>query len=221
MKKAKREQRKAKPPTASESLSTPTISERSKERRKNIEDRKDLKKTSAFQDLKAKREEKIKKGMQALLFCMWSEVTISSNITSIERASLGWILWCFTFFFLNLLSDQIRGEWSYTFTREDESSLEKNWKKNDCQNCCLSEEIKQQQQQQQQKKLKASDIYSDDDEDEEGDNDSEEERKSVKEESKKSEEKEDESDAESEASRRSSSGSDDEDEDRLVTSVSE
>ncbi|XP_025104366.1 RNA polymerase-associated protein RTF1 homolog [Pomacea canaliculata] len=61
LKKAKREQRKAKPPTASESLSTPTISERSKERRKNIEDRKDLKKTSAFQDLKAKREEKIKK----------------------------------------------------------------------------------------------------------------------------------------------------------------
>ena len=44
--------------------SVPTVSERSKERRKNIEDRKDSKKTSAFQDLKAKREEKLKKGKQ-------------------------------------------------------------------------------------------------------------------------------------------------------------
>ena len=42
--------------------SVPTVSERSKERRKNIEDRKDSKKTSAFQDLKARREEKLKKG---------------------------------------------------------------------------------------------------------------------------------------------------------------
>ncbi|KAK7505509.1 hypothetical protein BaRGS_00003254 [Batillaria attramentaria] len=58
LKKAKREQRKARPPSLSEALTTPTISERSKERRKNIEDRKDMKKTSAFQDLKARHEEK-------------------------------------------------------------------------------------------------------------------------------------------------------------------
>ena len=76
LKKAKREQRKSKPPpqsqtpsqsqpppaAASDAVSVATISERSKERRKNIEDRKDSKKTSAFQDLKARREEKLKKG---------------------------------------------------------------------------------------------------------------------------------------------------------------
>ena len=76
LKKAKREQRKSKPASQSQpqsqpqaplefgddAMSVPTISERSKERRKNIEDRKDSKKTSAFQDLKARREEKLKKG---------------------------------------------------------------------------------------------------------------------------------------------------------------
>ena len=72
LKKAKREQRKSKPASQPQSqvqsqavtdgASVPTVSERSKERRKNIEDRKDSKKTSAFQDLKARREEKLKKG---------------------------------------------------------------------------------------------------------------------------------------------------------------
>ncbi|XP_076441591.1 RNA polymerase-associated protein RTF1 homolog [Babylonia areolata] len=79
LKRAKRDQRKRKPaskppppaPTppqpqsqsqsSADPVSTATISERSKERRKNIEDRKDSKKTSAFQDLKARREEKLKK----------------------------------------------------------------------------------------------------------------------------------------------------------------
>ncbi|KAL8583836.1 hypothetical protein ACOMHN_040305 [Nucella lapillus] len=78
LKRAKREQRRTKPaaksqpqppppPSQPQSLSSPdalsiaTISERSKERRKNIEDRKDSKKTNAFQDLKARREEKLKK----------------------------------------------------------------------------------------------------------------------------------------------------------------
>lgn len=39
-----------------------TISQRSHDRRKVIEDKKDSKKLSAFQDLKAKREEKKKQG---------------------------------------------------------------------------------------------------------------------------------------------------------------
>ena len=65
MKKAKREQKKSKPQSSSRdsvSESMPTVSERSKERRKNIEDKKDQKKTSAFSDLKARREERLKKG---------------------------------------------------------------------------------------------------------------------------------------------------------------
>ncbi|BFZ06938.1 hypothetical protein BsWGS_09977 [Bradybaena similaris] len=61
LKKAKREQKKSK--SVSEQM-LPTISERSKERRKHIEQRKDNKKTSAFQDLKAKREEQKKKAEQ-------------------------------------------------------------------------------------------------------------------------------------------------------------
>ena len=40
-----------------------SASERSQERRKVMEDRKDNKKFSALQDLKARREEKIRKGM--------------------------------------------------------------------------------------------------------------------------------------------------------------
>ena len=59
LKKAKKEQKKSKPAL---DASLPTISERSKERRKHIEQRKDNKKTSAFQDLKARREEQKKKG---------------------------------------------------------------------------------------------------------------------------------------------------------------
>ncbi|GFS02572.1 RNA polymerase-associated protein RTF1-like protein [Elysia marginata] len=61
LKKAKKEQKKSKPAL---DTSLPTISERSKERRKHIEQRKDNKKTSAFQDLKAKREEQKKKAEQ-------------------------------------------------------------------------------------------------------------------------------------------------------------
>jgi RNA polymerase-associated protein RTF1 len=89
LKKAKREQRKAKPQARGKSpeaekpsgggggndLSVPTISERSKERRKNIEDRKDMKKTSAFQDLKARREEKLKKGKRI------AGVKLKKNVT--------------------------------------------------------------------------------------------------------------------------------------------
>lgn len=60
LKKAKKEQKKNKP-FSDQSL--PTVSERSKERRKHIEQRKDNKKTSAFLDLKAKREEQKKKGI--------------------------------------------------------------------------------------------------------------------------------------------------------------
>ncbi|RUS79876.1 hypothetical protein EGW08_012354 [Elysia chlorotica] len=59
LKKAKKEQKKSKPAL---DPSMATISERSKERRKHIEQRKDNKKTSAFQDLKARREEQKKKG---------------------------------------------------------------------------------------------------------------------------------------------------------------
>jgi RNA polymerase-associated protein RTF1 len=61
LKKAKKEQKKSK--SLNEQM-LPTISERSKERRKHIEQRKDNKKTSAFQDLKAKREEQKKKAEQ-------------------------------------------------------------------------------------------------------------------------------------------------------------
>uniref|UniRef100_A0A0B7AN46 Plus3 domain-containing protein n=1 Tax=Arion vulgaris TaxID=1028688 RepID=A0A0B7AN46_9EUPU len=61
LKKAKKEQKKSKSLT---DQMLPTISERSKERRKHIEQRKDNKKTSAFQDLKAKREEQKKKAEQ-------------------------------------------------------------------------------------------------------------------------------------------------------------
>jgi len=39
-----------------------TVSQRSKDRRKVVEDRKDTKKMSALQDLKARREEKRKQG---------------------------------------------------------------------------------------------------------------------------------------------------------------
>lgn len=56
--KAKAAQKKEKP-SAADVL--PTISERSKERRKHIEQKKDNKKTSAFENLKAKREEQKKK----------------------------------------------------------------------------------------------------------------------------------------------------------------
>ena len=62
MKKAKAAQKKEKPDPL-----LATISERSKERRKDIEQRKDTKKSSAFQILKAKREEQKKKGNLYLL----------------------------------------------------------------------------------------------------------------------------------------------------------
>lgn len=65
LKKAKKEQKKSK--SLSDQM-LPTVSERSKERRKHIEQRKDNKKTSAFQDLKAKREEQKKKGLNCTFF---------------------------------------------------------------------------------------------------------------------------------------------------------
>ena len=43
--------------------STQSVSERSKDRRKVVEDKKDNKKVSALQDLKARREEKKKQGI--------------------------------------------------------------------------------------------------------------------------------------------------------------
>ena len=66
LKKAKAAQsKKAKPSDV-----MPSVSERSKERRKDIEQRKDNKKTSAFEVLKAKREQQKQKGKLAMiLFC--------------------------------------------------------------------------------------------------------------------------------------------------------
>lgn len=47
--------------------STLSVSQRSKDRRKVVEDKKDNKKMSALQDLKARREEKKKQGEDSLV----------------------------------------------------------------------------------------------------------------------------------------------------------
>ena len=63
LREAKRKE-KSKQKAASQAavISTASVSQRSIDRRKNIEDKKDTKKLSALQDLKAKREEKKKQG---------------------------------------------------------------------------------------------------------------------------------------------------------------
>jgi len=60
----RKEKNKLKSSSQAAVVNTATVSQRSIDRRKNIEDKKDNKKLSALQDLKAKREEKKKQGMQ-------------------------------------------------------------------------------------------------------------------------------------------------------------
>ena len=63
LREAKRKQRTKQKPSGSVAVATaPSVSQRSLDRRKNIEDKKDTKKLSALQDLKARREEKKKQG---------------------------------------------------------------------------------------------------------------------------------------------------------------
>lgn len=61
LRKAKKKERE-KDKRAAESFAMRSVSQRSQERRKMIEGKKDTKKMSALQDLKAKREEKRKQG---------------------------------------------------------------------------------------------------------------------------------------------------------------
>ena len=91
LKRVKRQQRRSKPwpkdrmgVSPADSSTVASVSERSKERRKNIEDRKDSKKTSAFQDLKARREEKLKKG-ENLVFDMCLLLDLTYVICMIVR----------------------------------------------------------------------------------------------------------------------------------------
>jgi len=51
--------------------STLSVSQRSKDRRKVVEDKKDTKKISALQDLKARREERKKQGKATLVSCVY------------------------------------------------------------------------------------------------------------------------------------------------------
>jgi len=62
LKKAKKKEQK-RDKRAAESFAMRSVSQRSQERRKIIEGKKDTKKMSALQDLKAKREEKRKQGL--------------------------------------------------------------------------------------------------------------------------------------------------------------
>ena len=59
----RKEKSKQKTSSHAAAVTTASASQRSMDRRKNIEDKKDNKKLSALQDLKAKREEKKKQGM--------------------------------------------------------------------------------------------------------------------------------------------------------------
>jgi hypothetical protein len=63
-KRKEKNKQKASSSHAASVVSTATVSQRSIDRRKNIEDKKDNKKMSALQDLKAKREEKKKQGIK-------------------------------------------------------------------------------------------------------------------------------------------------------------
>lgn len=68
LRKAKKEQKHKLKLSSDTAVPTRSVSERSKERRKNMEDsRKDNKKMSALQDLKARREEKRNKGTPVTL----------------------------------------------------------------------------------------------------------------------------------------------------------
>ena len=55
----------------------PSVSQRSKDRRKVVEDKKDNKKVSALQDLKARREEKKKQGKTARHLCLLLKLFLS------------------------------------------------------------------------------------------------------------------------------------------------
>ena len=63
LRKAKKKEREKKDKRTAEAFAMRSVSQRSQERRKIIEGKKDTKKMSALQDLKAKREEKRKQGM--------------------------------------------------------------------------------------------------------------------------------------------------------------
>ena len=62
LRKAKKKEREKKDKRTAEAFAMRSVSQRSQERRKIIEGKKDTKKMSALQDLKAKREEKRKQG---------------------------------------------------------------------------------------------------------------------------------------------------------------
>ena len=63
LRKAKKKEREKKDKRTAEAFAMRSVSQRSQERRKIIEGKKDTKKMSALQDLKAKREEKRKQGI--------------------------------------------------------------------------------------------------------------------------------------------------------------
>ena len=70
LKKAKKKEQK-RDKRAAESFAMRSVSQRSQERRKIIEGKKDTKKMSALQDLKAKREEKRKQGLSCVVSLMF------------------------------------------------------------------------------------------------------------------------------------------------------